>query len=118
MPHADKFQLHVYAALAEQERELVSARTRAALGQAKARGVRLGGLRDTTAARNVAVQEQARANADRVAANVQPLRACGATLRAIAAALNGSGVATARGGSWSAAQVQRVLERLAPAPSA
>lgn len=112
MPHADKFQLHIYAALAEQEREFISARTKAALGQAKARGVKLGGLRDATAARNVAVQEQARANADRVAAIVQPLRAQGASLRAIAGALNGSRVPAARGGAWSATQVQRVLERL------
>ncbi|MBP1807354.1 DNA invertase Pin-like site-specific DNA recombinase [Rubellimicrobium aerolatum] len=113
MPHADKFQLHIYAALAEQEREFISARTRAALGQAKARGVKLGGLRDKTDARNVAVQAQARANAERVAGIVQPLRSQGETLRAIADALNGAGVSTARGGTWSASQVQRVLERLA-----
>ncbi|TNC61991.1 recombinase family protein [Rubellimicrobium roseum] len=112
MPYADKFQLHIYAALAEQEREFISARTKAALAQAKVRGVNLGGLRDKTAARNVVVQEQAKANADRVAGIVRPLRAQGATLRAIAEALNGSGVPTARGGAWYAAQVQRVLDRL------
>jgi len=112
MPYADKFSLHIYAALAEQERDFISARTKAALTQAKARGVKLGGLRDKTAARNVAVQEQAKGNADRVAAIVQPLRTQGATLRAIAEALNGSGVPTARGGVWSAVQVQRVLDRL------
>lgn len=112
MPYADKFQLHIYAALAEQEREFISARTKAALAQAKVRGANLGGLRDKTAARNAVVQEQAKANADRVAAIVGPLRAQGATLRAIAGALNGSGVPTARGGQWSASQVQRVLDRL------
>lgn len=31
MPQADKFQLHIYAALAEQERDFISARTKAAL---------------------------------------------------------------------------------------
>ena len=43
MPSADKFQLHLYAALAEQERDFISARTKAALQAAKARGVKLGG---------------------------------------------------------------------------
>ena len=43
MPYADKFQLHLYAALAEQERDFISARTKAALQAAKARGVKLGG---------------------------------------------------------------------------
>ena len=42
MPFADKFQLHIYAALAEQERDFISARTKAALAAAKQRGVRLG----------------------------------------------------------------------------
>jgi DNA invertase Pin-like site-specific DNA recombinase len=112
MPYADKFQLHIYAALAEQEREFISARTKAALAQAKGRGVSLGGLRDKTAARNVAVQDQAKQNADRVAAIVRPLRDQGASLRAIADALNGAGVPTARGGAWYASQVQRVLDRL------
>ena len=36
MPSADKFQLHIYAALAEQEREFISQRTKAALREAKA----------------------------------------------------------------------------------
>ena len=42
MPFADKFHLHIYAALAEQERDFISARTKAALAAAKQRGVRLG----------------------------------------------------------------------------
>jgi DNA invertase Pin-like site-specific DNA recombinase len=118
MPYADKFQLHIYAALAEQEREFISARTKAALAQAKAKGVKLGGIRPKTEARNEAVQAQAQADADRVAAIIQPLRTQGATLRIIADALNGSGVPTARGGSWWPSQVQRVLERLDREPSA
>ena len=39
MPYADNFQLHIYAALAEQERQFISARTKAALAEAKARGL-------------------------------------------------------------------------------
>lgn len=58
MPQADKFQLHIYAALAEQARDFISARTKAALRAAKARGKALGGLRDTTMKpRNAAIQQ-------------------------------------------------------------
>ena len=112
MPSADKFQLHIYAALAEQEREFISIRTKGALAEAKARGVKLGGLRDATGKRNIAVQAKAKERAERVAGIVVPLRAQGASLRDITAVLNKSGVATARGGKWQASQVQRVLTRL------
>lgn len=112
MPHADKFQLHIYAALAEQEREFISLRTKAALAEAKARGVKLGGLRDATGKRNAAVQAQAARNAQRIAGVVEPLRERGKTLREIAAALDSAGVPTARGGTWQASQVKRLLERL------
>jgi len=112
MPNADNFQLHIYAALAEQEREFISARTKAALAEAKAKGVKLGGLRPKTEARNKAIQRNAKARADKVGVIVQPLRAQGASLREIAKALNTSRVATARGGEWQASQVKRVLERL------
>ncbi len=42
MPYATEFQLHIFAALAQEERRLISERTKAALAQAKKRGVRLG----------------------------------------------------------------------------
>lgn len=112
MPNADKFQLHIYAALAEQEREFISLRTKAALAEAKARGVKLGGERDATMKRNEAVKAQAQRGAENVAGIVLPLRAKGGTLRQIAETLNKSGVPTARGGRWQASQVQRVIKRL------
>lgn len=112
MPYADKFQLHVYAALAEQEREFISARTKAALAEAKARGTKLGGLRDKTGRRNAAVQANAGDRAKRVAEIIVPLRDKGATLQSIADALNAASVSTARGGVWHASQVQRNLHRL------
>ncbi|MBD3677565.1 MAG: recombinase family protein [Rhodobacteraceae bacterium] len=111
MPYADKFQLHIYAALAEQEREFISRRTKAALAEAKARGTILGGLREGTAQRNAA----ARAKADEFAAKVMPTiqtrKAAGASLAAIADELNALGVATARGGKWHPSTVRNVLAR-------
>lgn len=114
MPSADKFQLHIYAALAEQEREFISMRTKSALAEAKARGTKLGGLRDATGKRNEAVKAQAAKRAARVAGIVIPLHRQGESLRHIAEVLNASGVTTARGGTWHPSQVKRTLERLAP----
>lgn len=112
MPQADKFQLHIYAALAEQEREFISIRTKAALKEAKARGVKLGGARDKTMKRNQEVQRKAAERAQSVAGLIQPLREAGKSLREIAAELNRAGVRTARGGEWQASQVKRTIERL------
>lgn len=111
MPQADKFQLHIYAALAEQERTFISERTKAALRAAKNRGVRLGGLRDKTMKRNEAIQTKANAEADRLMRIIGPLKASGQSLSAIAETLDTMNVQTSRGGKWTAKQVSRVLER-------
>lgn len=113
MPNADKFQLHIYAALAEQERDFISKRTKEALKAAKARGVKLGGLRDKTMKRNIALIARADREAEKVLKVVQPLRDAGQTLSAIAKTLESMGVKTSRGGTWTAKQVSRVLERQA-----
>lgn len=115
MPHADKFQLHIYAALAEQEREFISLRTKAALAEAKAKGVKLGGLRDETMRRNAVVKKNADQRARKLEAIVLPLWQSNATLRDIADALNGASVETPRGGRWHAASVARLLDRIASA---
>ncbi len=112
MPNADKFQLHIYAALAEQERDFISKRTKAALQMAKERGVKLGGLRDKTMKRNEAIQRKAKAEAEKVMKVIGPLREAGQTLMTIAATLNDMEVRTSRGGNWTATQVKRVLERI------
>ena len=110
----DPFVLHLFAALAEKERALISIRTRQALAAAKARGVTLGNPR-LHVARKSAV-ETVTASADKFAANVLPIireaqKAGATTLRDIAAALNARGVATARGGQWHATSVSNILER-------
>lgn len=112
MPQADKFQLHIYAALAEQERTFISERTKAALKAAKGRGVRLGGLRDKTMKRNEAIQQKADAEATKVMKIVGPLRASGQTLSAIAETLDSMNIPTSRGGKWTPTQVSRVLDRV------
>jgi DNA invertase Pin-like site-specific DNA recombinase len=117
LPTATPFMLHVYAAMAEEEARAISARTKAALAAAKARGVKLGGWRggpprDPSFARAGAIRA-----ADAYAADVGPaaktLRARGMSLRQVAAELAGQGVRTPRGGEWSAAAVRAVLLRAA-----
>src|ERR1700758_4464310 len=113
-PDVDPFVLHLFAALAEKERSLISTRTRQALAAAKARGWTLGNPK-LSVARKGAVQAVT-AEADRFAANVLPIireaqKAGAATLREIASALNARGVATARGGQWHATSVSNILER-------
>src|SRR6478736_4490346 len=113
-PDVDPFVLHLFAALAEKERGLISTRTRQALAAAKARGVTLGNPRLRAARKNAL--KAVTAEADRFAANVLPIireaqRAGATSLREIAAALNARGVPTARGGQWHAKSVSNILER-------
>ena len=113
----DPFMIHIYAALAEKERAMISARTTAALAAAKARGVRLGNPNIADA--RIAAHRTIRANANAFAANVLPVikevKATGASLRQIATALNSRGIPTARGGMWAATQVSDYLRRAAAA---
>ena len=112
MPYADKFQLHIYAALAEQERDFISKRTKAALQEAKARGVQLGGYREGHKAHHEALRQNADKAAQRVATTILSRRAVGATFQAIADELNALGVETERGGSWYGTTVRNYAKRL------
>jgi DNA invertase Pin-like site-specific DNA recombinase len=117
MPAANKFVLHIMAAVAEQEAEAISKRTKAALQAAKERGQVLGGRR-VSAERFAEIGAQAREmhieKAKGFAAGLLPIiediKAKGAkTLRDIAAELNSQNYEAPRGGEWSAVQVQRIL---------
>jgi DNA invertase Pin-like site-specific DNA recombinase len=103
----DPFMLHIYAALAEKERRLISERTKASLAAAKARGVKLGGT--NTQSELAAKEAQARAE------ELRPVFAELADISARKAAeeLNSRGVPTPAGGKWHAVTVLRVRERLA-----
>jgi DNA invertase Pin-like site-specific DNA recombinase len=112
---ADPFMLHLYAALAEKERNLIADRTRVALAARKAQGVRLGNPVNLAEAGAKGAATQ-RAEADAFAANVLPvvrqIQAAGArTPRAIATALNARGVHTVRGGEWYDSTVRNLLAR-------
>jgi DNA invertase Pin-like site-specific DNA recombinase len=102
---ADPFMLHIYAALAEKERRMISARTRAALKAAKARGVVLGNRQQ--AARN---RELAQAEAEQLRPVLTELKHMSS--RQIAAKLTLRGVPTPRGGKWQSPTVLRVIDRL------
>jgi len=113
-PDVDPFILHIWAAVCENERKTIAARTRAALAQAKARGVKLGGPKIAEArerAREV-VKQIADANAANVLPIIRDIQRSGAgSLHQVAAALNARGVSTPRGGRWFAKSVANVLGR-------
>lgn len=117
---ADPFMLHLYAALAEKERRMISERTRSALASRKASGTKLG---NPTNSRQAADQGRRNAitEADRFAAATIPIvhsiqRSGITSLRGIAIALNNRGVPTARGGSWQVSNVRNLLARGAANP--
>jgi len=124
MPGADDLMMRIYAAMAQKERELISARTKAALAAAKARGAVLGGDRgyrpqcgpDAAAAARVR-REGAERAAHRLALEVEALRGEGIiSLAGLAQALMARGVATPRGGAvWTHTTVARVIGRSAGA---
>ena len=109
----DPFMLHVYVALAEKERALISERTRAALQAVKARGRKLGSpiAAQTAAKARAARSTYARAASASARAVVQDIKASGVTtLKGIAAALQARGVRTPRGNVvWAPAQISRLL---------
>jgi DNA invertase Pin-like site-specific DNA recombinase len=117
---ADPFMIHLYAALAEKERAMISSRTKAALAASKARGVNLGGYRGGPVpdariggeAGGKALAEAADAFAARVAPMIRGMQTQGLSLNKIAAELKSKGVRTARGGDgWTAKAVSNVLAR-------
>ena len=106
MPNADNFQLHIYAALAEQERAFISLRTKQALQIAKSRGVKLGTARPEARRRVEVIKANADVFASKVIETIRVHRSANRTYAYIAAELNKLGVPTARGGKWHGSTVR------------
>lgn len=120
MPNANRLTVGIMAMVADEERRMISQRTKEALAAAKRRGVKLGGYRAnaklTDRVRQAGRDAMRRAASER-AADLAPiiaqLRATGAkSLEAIARGLNDRGIPTVRGSGWSGTQVSRVLARI------
>jgi DNA invertase Pin-like site-specific DNA recombinase len=110
-PHATRLTLHILAAVAEHEREMIAARTRAALQAAKARGVRLGrnGAEYLAPSNKAAAIERAKT----LAPVLQAFADAGMSARQIAAELTARGIRPVRGGRWHPQTVMRLLRRTA-----
>jgi DNA invertase Pin-like site-specific DNA recombinase len=117
-PQANRLTIHILAAVAEHEAAMVSTRTKSALAAARARGLVLGGDRGNIAAQakngaRASASVRCAAAAKRAADLLPAIRYAqsqgASSLREIAATLNEREIPAARGGQWSAVQVQRVL---------
>ncbi len=119
MPMANRLTVHILAAVAEHEREMISQRTKAALAAAKARGVKLGnpqlkaGNRASAIAASLVRARNARRKAGDIFPFIEAARRAGCiTLTEVAAALEARGVRTPGGRSnWGAEQVSRVIRK-------
>jgi len=119
MPDANELTIHLFAAIAQHERKIISERTRSAMRAAKAKGRVFGNPNGARALRglgNKAAVTVIKASADRHARDILPviddIRTTGVhTLQGIADELNARGIVTARDGRWYAATVRSVLNR-------
>jgi DNA invertase Pin-like site-specific DNA recombinase len=122
MPNANRLTVGIMAMVADEERRMISKRTKEALAAAKRRGVKLGGFRkgakvprDAREKGNATMARKANERAADIAPVIAELRQAGmVSLDAIASGLNDRGISTTRGGGWSKTQVARVLARIQP----
>ena len=115
MPLANRLTVGIMAMVAEEERRAISARTKAALAAAKARGTVLGGWKGGPVVDGRLGAVANRTNADAFAGRLAPLLADmtgrALSLRQMAGELTAQGVQTTRGGVWTAAAVRAVKLR-------
>jgi len=110
---AGRMLLTMMAAVAEFESRRIGERTSEAMAAAKARGVKLGGLRANTLMRNDAARDRANGEAEKLRGVLAPMVAAGMSLRQMSAALAGAGKRNGKGEPLAAVQVSRILSRLA-----
>ena len=111
MPSASPFELHIRAAMAEEERRRISQRTKAAMAAAKARGVQFGNPQLDK------INNRRRRRADEFAASLAPIiaqvKAEGyTTIESIKNELNRRDVPTAKGGNWHTPTVHNLVKRI------
>jgi len=115
MPNANRLTVRLMAVIAQEEREMIAARTKSALAAAKARGTQLGGWRGGPKVECSLGREAQTRQADSFAASLFPMISemsqKGMSLRVVAGELTAKGINTARGGAWTAAAVRSVLMR-------
>lgn len=112
-PNDGPLVLHIKAAIAEEESKKISVRTKEALAQAKARGVKLGRAGKRNLRPYLKKRERnAEAFALRLKGQVEGFRLRGLSQRGMVKELNDIGVAAPRGGKWSLIQLQRALARM------
>lgn len=109
MPEANRLTIHIIAAVAEHERELISKRTKAALAQAKVRGTRLGNPRYQESIVKARQALGDRPPAPEVLRLMTDWRAQGKGLREIARGMNQLSIRTPRGSQWYAETVKVAL---------
>src|ERR1039457_2010783 len=109
MPQATRLTIHILAAVAEHEREMISKRTKAALAEAKRRGTRLGNPRIDEARALATAAHRASKPPTEVTKLMNEWRGQGKTLRAIATDLNRLNIRPARGRQWYASSVRNQL---------
>jgi DNA invertase Pin-like site-specific DNA recombinase len=109
MPAANKLTLHIMAAMAEHEREMISARTKAALTEAKKRGVTLGNPRWAESIEKARAARHPSVMHAQVLALIVERHKAGESLRKIASALNTLGLKTPSKSDWHASSVRNVL---------
>lgn len=114
-PFATRLTIHILAAIAEHEREMISRRTREALAAAKDKGVVLGGYRGAQISDSMrqesitARRAKAKAYKERVLPMIADLREIGLSLSKTARELNKMQIYTVRGGQWTATAVSRMM---------
>lgn len=109
-PHANKLMIHMLAAFAEHEREMISERTKSALAAAKSRGVKLGTYGEVLAKQN---KEKANVYAKKMEPIIEEIQLQGIrSIRGICDELNRRNIKTSRGNNWFTSTTFKLLKRI------